>query len=229
MDERNQWPLCDMVGYSIIMNHICPTVTAFDIDTYRDQINLITGFANRIHIDLMDGIFTPTSSPSPDLLWIPEGIEVDIHVMYKDPDSILQTLIQLKPSLIIVHAESDADIPKMASVLRERGIKTGIALLPETTAESVRYVLPHTQHALIFGGHLGYHGGQADLSQLAKAAELRAMQQQLELGWDGGAKMENIDNLLQAGIQVINVGSGIHKTDNPETTYATMKAKVSPI
>lgn len=211
------------------MNYICPTVTAFDIDTYQAQLNRVSGFARRIHIDLMDGIFTPTSSPPADLLWVPEGVIVDIHVMYKNPASILDTLIKMHPSLIIMHAESEADIPELASKLRTQNIKTGVALLPDTTVESVRYILPHTQHALIFGGHLGYHGGQADLSQVNKAKELRSIQRQLELGWDGGANMENIDLLVQAGIQVINVGSGIHKTENPESTYATMEAKVNPI
>jgi len=211
------------------MNHICPTVTALDVHAYREQLELVSSFAPRIHIDLMDGDFAPTASPNPDLLWIPEGVEVDIHVMYRNPDAILERLISLKPSLIIVHAESNADIPKLASTLRNHGIKTGIALLPETSAEDVRYVLPHTQHALIFGGHLGYHGGQADLSQLAKAEELLKAQRQLELGWDGGANLENLDELIRAGISVINVGSAIHKTDNPETTYATMKAKVTPV
>lgn len=211
------------------MNYICPTVTALDVHTYREQLELVSSFASRIHIDVMDGDFAPTASPNPDLLWVPEGVEVDMHVMYRNPDAILERLISFKPSLVIIHAESNADIPKLASKLREHGIKTGVGLLPETSAEDVRYILPHTQHALIFGGHLGYHGGQADLSQLAKAGELLEIQRQLELGWDGGANLENLEELIHAGISVVNVGSAIHKTDNPETTYATMKAKVTPV
>lgn len=203
------------------MNCICPTVTAFDVHTYREQLELVSSFAKRIHIDLMDGDFTPTMSPNPDLLWAPqdEDIEVDIHVMYRNPDSILGRLISFNPSLIIVHAESNADIPLLASKLRQHNIKTGVALLPETTSESVRYILPHTQHALIFGGHLGYHGGQADLTQLKKVAELKAMQRQLEFSWDGGANAENAAELVAAGINVVNVGSGIHKSPDPAKAY----------
>lgn len=209
------------------MNYICPTVTAFDVHTYRSQLELISGFAGRIHIDLMDGDFTPTSSPSPDLLWVPEGLEVDIHVMYRNPDSIMERLISFKPSLIIVHAESNADIPKLASTLLEHNIKTGIALLPETSAKDISYILPHIQHALIFGGHLGYHGGDADLSQLSKVDELKQMHHHLEYGWDGGANLQNIEQLIEAGINVINVGSGIHKAEYPEQAYATMVAKLT--
>ncbi len=207
------------------MHCICPTVTAFDVHTYREQLELVSGFADRIHIDLMDGDFAPTTTPNPDQLWVPEGVEVDIHVMYRNPETILERLISFKPSLIIVHAESNADIPLLASTLRSHNIKTGVALLPETTAEDVRYILPHTQHALIFGGHLGYHGGQADVSQLSKVEQLQKIHRQLEFGWDGGANLENLDALLAAGINVVNVGGGIHKADNPKAAYATMKAK----
>lgn len=201
------------------MSIICPTVTAFDIETYNAQMNLVTGFAPRIHVDLMDGDFTPTMSPNPDALWVPDGVEVDIHVMYRNPDSIMERLISLKPSLIIVHAESDADIPLLASKLREHGIKTGVALLPETEVVSVEYCLPHVQHSLIFGGHLGYHGGEADLSQLRKAPELKARARHIELSWDGGANIANCQILKDSGIDVINVGSGIHKAANQQSAY----------
>jgi ribulose-phosphate 3-epimerase len=208
------------------MNYICPTVTAFDVHEYRSQLEFVCGFAGRIHIDLMDGDFTPTASPNPDLLWVPEGVEVDIHVMYRHPEKIIERLISFHPSLIIMHAESDADIPKLASTLREHNIKTGVALLPETAVADVNYILPHVQHALIFGGHLGYHGGQAELTQLVKVDQLRQIQRQLELGWDGGANLQNMAQLLKAGINVVNVGSGIHKAEHPEQAYATMVAKL---
>lgn len=208
------------------MSCICPTVTATDVDTYRNQLVLVSSFASRIHIDLMDGDFTPTASPDPSLLWVPDGVEVDIHVMYRNPDDIIDRLISFKPSLIIVHAESNADIPLLASKLRLHNIKTGVALLPDTTSESVRYILPHTQHALIFGGHLGYHGGQADLAQLKKVAELKAMLHQLETSWDGGANIDNIEQLLAAGIDVVNVGSGIHKADDPQHAYNQLVNKL---
>ena len=53
------------------------------------------------------------------------------------------------------------------------------------------------------------------------------MHHYLEYGWDGGANLENIDELLAGGIQVINVGSAIHKTEHPQSTYATIKAKLT--
>jgi len=211
------------------MTEISPTVTATDIATFNAQCRLVSSFADRIHIDLMDGEFAPTHSPELNEIELPRGKTIDIHLMHKNPTLVINQLIELKPNLVIVHAETDTDIPFIAARLREQGIKTGIALLPDTTPESVDYILPHVQHALVFGGHLGYHGGHADLTQLEKVGILKRLHPYLEIGWDGGANLENVEQIARAGIDVINVGSAIHKSDSPETTYATMKATLASV
>lgn len=211
------------------MTVISPTVTATDIESFNAQCRLVCSFADRIHIDLMDGEFAPTQSPEISELVLQTDKTIDIHLMYKNPSLVINQLIELKPNLVIVHAETDTDIPFFAATLRAQGIKTGIALLPDTTPESVNYILPHVQHALVFGGHLGYHGGHADLTQLEKVAMLKKLHPYLEIGWDGGANLENIEQIARAGIDVINVGGAIHKSDSPETTYATMKATLASV
>jgi ribulose-phosphate 3-epimerase len=209
------------------MKCICPTVTAFDVHTYRQQLELVSGFANRIHIDLMDGDFTPTMSPSPDLLWVPEVFEIDFHVMYRNPETIIDRLVSFKPSLIIVHAESNVNVPALTDKLSNNNIKTGLAILPETTVMSQQSLIKYIQHVLIFGGHLGYHGGSADLAQLNKVPELKTLNNKLELSWDGGANFDNAEQLLSAGIDVLNVGSGIHKSDDPKGAYQKLVRLIS--
>jgi ribulose-phosphate 3-epimerase len=170
----------------------------------------------------MDGDFTPTVSPKLSEVNIHTDKIVDVHVMYKNPQDIIDELIELKPSLVIIHAESTADIPAFAAKLREHTIQTGVAILPETTVDEVSYLFPHIQHVLIFGGHLGYHGGSADLHQLEKVAQSKQHSRFLEFGWDGGANLENAKQLKDAGISVINVGGCIHSSDNPGATYSEL-------
>lgn len=210
------------------MSLICPTVTAYDINSFNQQIELVSSFASRIHIDLMDGIFTTTKSPEIADICIPDNLVVDIHVMYQNPVDILDYLIKLKPNLVIMHAESDADIPYLASVFRQQQILSGVALLADTQVKSCEYILPHVQHGLIFSGKLGFHGGQADLNQLNKAGELKKLNRYLEIGWDGGATSHNCQNIASNGVDVINVGSAIHRSDNPAMSYELLN-KLSAI
>lgn len=208
------------------MSVICPTVTALDAHEYREQLERIAPFAERIHLDFMDGNFAPTVSLSLEQAWMPENKIVDIHVMYKNPEKHLDTLIRLQPNMVIVHAESNCDIPAFAARLREHGIKTGVAILQGTAIEDVAYLFPHVQHVLIFSGDLGHFGGHADMALTEKVAQAKHIHKFLELGWDGGINEENVAALAKAGINVLNVGGAIQKSENPESTYATMKSKI---
>lgn len=201
------------------MTHICPTVTAYTEDTFAAQLKLVSEFANRIHIDLMDGIFTPTTSPRLSDVSVKSSKRIDIHVMYQHPEEIYDDLVKAKPRLVIIHAESDTDIPYFATQLRNHNIEFGLALLPNTKVTDIQHLIPHLQHVLIFSGHLGYHGGKADMSQVFKAHDIQGYSRHLEIGWDGGANLENITELKKNGIQVINVGGCIHKAESPSVMY----------
>ena len=205
------------------MKYISPTVTATDEETFNKQLNLLNSFAKRIHIDLMDGIFTPTKSPSEDLLKVSSPAILDVHVMYDYPLNALDTIIEWKPNLVIVHSECKDDLNSIISKLKNNDIKVGLALLPETTVESVKDILPRFDHVLIFGGNLGYQGGKpADLKQLIKVDQCKLINNNLEFGWDGGANSQNCAEIANAGINVINVGSAIQKAPNPAQEYVTL-------
>ena len=209
------------------MSIICPTILAENTHDFRDQMDRVTSFATRVQIDLTDGIFTSKKNIPLSQIWIPENIETDIHLMYDDPESYIEAIQNIQPSMVIVHAESLVDVPLFASQMREKNIKTGIAILPETKVEDVAYLFPHVQHVLLFAGSLGSFGGHANLDVLEKVAQIRSLDKRIEIGWDGGASEENCKQLSEAGVQVINVGGAIQKAQDPEGAYATMKALVT--
>jgi ribulose-phosphate 3-epimerase len=213
--------------YTLAMSIICPTILADNSHELRDQIERVAGFAKRIQIDLTDGIFTKNKTVELKHVWIPDGVETDIHLMYQEPETVLGMLLALNPSMVIIHAESSTDIPLFASKLRENGIKTGIALLPETHVKDVAYLLPHVQHILLFAGSLGSFGGHARLGVLDKVVQIRKIDKRIEIGWDGGVNNENCQKIAEAGVQVINVGGAIQNSEKPQDAYATMEVLIT--
>lgn len=203
------------------MSVICPTITAENPHIYREQIEKIEGFAGRLHIDLMDGVFTKNKSLPVNTVWWPSGMLADIHLMHQDPEAELELLIKLKPNMVIVHAESDCDIPRFAAELRKDDIKTGLAIFPETSVQSVAYLLPHVQQVLIFSGNLGYQGGsEADFRLLDKVEQVKKAHHWIEeIAWDGGVNDKNAKMLGDGGIDVLNVGGFIQHSDNPQADY----------
>lgn len=209
------------------MSIICPTITATNFEDLNNQAKLVGGLCKRVHLDLMDGDFAPTKTPDIKQLLFDDSLELDVHVMYRNPVKNIEEIITKKPSMVLAHAESDADIPLLATKLRENSIKTGLVLLPGTSVDSIKRFLPHVQHVLIFGGDLGYHGGNADFTQLEKVQKIKLYSKYVEIGWDGGANLQNVTQLKDAGIDVINVGSAIHKAQNPKEAYNQLVSLVS--
>jgi ribulose-phosphate 3-epimerase len=200
------------------MSVICPTVTAFSIDDYKVQLDRITSFAKRIHLDFMDGEFAPTKSPPLSQAWWPRSVKVDLHIMYKQPLASLQDIIAHHPNLVVVHEEAE-EVPKLVHELHEQRIKVGIALLQGTPPEKLHQYSGVIDHVLVFSGNLGHHGGQADLGLLDKVRQIRSMWPHIEIGWDGGINAENIRVLAAAGVDVLNTGGAIQKTDDPQNAY----------
>ncbi len=199
---------------------ICPTVTAYDQHQYREQMGLIEPFAKRIHIDLMDGEFAPTVSPTPDQIWWPPKLVADIHIMYQRPDEHLETLVKLKPHLVVIQAESAVDHAAFAAKLHEAGIKAGLGVLQDTTVASTKPILNSFDHVMIFSGNLGHHSGsKVDFSLLDKVHEVRRHYPDIEIAWDGGINNTNARQLVEGGVDVLNVGGFIHNAEDPRAAY----------
>lgn len=202
---------------------ICPTITAYDLAEYKLQIDRVATFAERIHIDLMDGEFAPTKSPELSKIWWPLEIKADIHLMYQNPMEYLEQLIKLRPRMVIIHNEAHVHHMHFAAELHKAGILAGLAVLKDTPIEYAYQIMHSFDHVLIFSGNLGYHGGEADLGLLDKVVKVRAHHPEVEIGWDGGINADNAKQLVEGGVDVLNVGGFIQKSANPTVAYAKLK------
>ena len=197
---------------------VVPTVTALNTSDYQKQLQKIQRFADRIHLDFMDGIFAPTKSIDITDAWWQPGPVVDLHVMYKKPLEELENLIALKPHMIIIQAEAEG-VKEFLDELDGLGIKKGLALLQETLVEDIEKLLPKLDHVLIFSGSLGKFGGKVDVNLLHKAQMLKKLKPSIEVGWDGGINDKNAVMLAAGGVDVLNVGCFIQKAYSAEIAY----------
>jgi ribulose-phosphate 3-epimerase len=198
---------------------ICPTILAATTETYNDQMARVGHLGNRIQIDLTDHIFAKTSTISPEQIWWPVGVKADIHLMYQEPVEMLEAVAAHNPSMVIVHAEAGGDFETIAIYCRDRKIRVGVALLPQTLPETITKHLGRIDHVLIFSGDLGSFGGHADLGLLSKVDFLKKQKPELEVGWDGGVNMHNVSQLAEGGVDVLNVGGYLQNSEDPKKAY----------
>lgn len=209
------------------MSVIAPCVMAYDPADYKEQVDRITGFAERVHIDLTDGEFAPTFTVGVADLWAPEGWTIDIHAMVHDVATIVPQLIALRPNLIILHSEARGDVLSGLRLIKQAGIKAGVSLLKSTVPRTVEPLIKEAEHILIFSGDLGRFGGTASLMQLEKIRLVKSINSNVEIGWDGGVMVENAYSLVQGGVDVLNVGGAIQKASDPAAVYSKLQSEIS--
>ena len=206
---------------------IAPTITTNDENEYREQMERAMGLSARIHVDYADGQFAPTQMVSPEHSWLPEGYQIDLHVMYSRPAEHMEQLISLRPNMVILHAEAEGNILGMMRELKAVGVQAGIALLQSSLPSVYANEVEEADHVLIFSGSLGYHGGVANMDMVKKVEPIRSINPLVEIGWDGGVNDQNAARLAHAGIQVLNVGSYIQKSDDSKGAYAILESVVN--
>lgn len=204
------------------MSIIAPCVTATDAHAYREQMARVAPFATRVHIDFSDGVLAPVKLINPIQAYWPEGVLADLHLMIKNPAAHIETIISLAPHLVILHAEADGDLLGIMRQLHAVNIKTGVALLQKTEPQTAHDLIADADHVLIFSGDLGHFGGTADMTLLKKVGQIRSINANVEVGWDGGIGPDNAAQLTMGGVEVLNVGGHIQKAPDPQEAYATL-------
>ena len=204
---------------------IVPTITAQEPHAFRAQIERVQNFALRIHIDFMDGTFTPNKSIPLNQMFKPVDSNVDLHLMTIEPYKYLQEIIELNPNLVIIPTESKDSIQEFVKEVNDSGIKCGVSIMPGVEVDSISQFLDIVQHVTIFSGNLGYQGGSvADLSLLNKVEEILRCNPAIEIGWDGGINDANTAQIAQRGVDVLNVGGYIQSAPDAGVAYNTLDA-----
>lgn len=207
------------------MAKVVPSLTAETPDEYAAQIDRVKPFAQRIHVDTADGVFVPRRLLGLSQVYDIEGVPMDLHLMVSHPESQLQHVVSLQPSLVIIHFESEVDHRNFIREMHESGIKVGLAIKPETTIEQVKDLLPEVDHLLVFtGGHLGYYGGELQVECLDKIAQARGIKPDLEISVDGGVNQETARLAVDAGADILTCGSFIQQAADPEMAYEAVRA-----
>ena len=206
---------------------IAPAILAENAAQYKEQVDRITGFVERVHIDISDGEFAPTLTVGIQELWAPEGWTIDIHTMVNNLEEYIPKLIALRPHMIIVHAEAMGDVKTALMQIRQAGIMAGLALLKPTVPRTVEEFIKLADHVMIFSGELGRFGGTASLMQLEKIRLIKAINPNVEIGWDGGVLVDNAYSLVQGGVNVLNAGGVIQKSSDPHAIFSKLQQEIN--
>jgi ribulose-phosphate 3-epimerase len=210
------------------MAKVAITIDAATPDDYMARIERIKPFVSQLHIDLSDGVFTDQRTVSAAQAYGIDGIPTDVHLMLEHPLEVLETVMALLPELIVVHFECSDDLGAIHAQLKDTGIRFGLAMNSDTTVEQLGGMLGRIDHLLIYtGAHLGHNssgGSEFRMDQLDKITAARKLNPELEIGLDGGINQSSVRACVEAGANILNVGSFIHNSQDPEMAYEAIRA-----
>ncbi len=209
---------------------IFPSLLSADFRCLKTSLEpLIRAGIKQYHLDIMDGNFVPNISYGPPVIrslrsGFPE-LEFDAHLMVRDPLVILEPLLEIGVEYISVHLEIDLQFKKIRELCQQYGTKLGLVYNPDTEISRGSALLEDVDFVLLMAVQPGFGGQKFRPGVLSKVDQLRSVfSGPIQL--DGGVNLDNIEEIVAAGIDWVVSGSTIFESMDPAETIKQFEETV---
>lgn len=211
---------------------IAPSLLSADFGALAEEVRRVErGGAQLLHLDVMDGHFVPNITFGPGLVSAVKKVAtvpLDVHLMIEDPDRYIEDFASAGAAQISVHLEVLPHLHRTVQLIKDYGIKAGVAINPATPVSALEEIAPELDHVLVMSVNPGF-GGQTFIR--SSESKVRAVRQLLKrvgspavIEIDGGIDRSNVAQVVAAGVDIVVAGHSIFGTGDPEQATRDLRA-----
>jgi ribulose-phosphate 3-epimerase len=182
----------------------------------------------------MDGHFVPPITIGSlivdairDLVHGRDGI-LDVHLMVERPERHVEAFAKAGADVVTVHPEATPHIHYTLKLIRELGCAAGVVINPGTPVEVVQPVADIVDLCLCMSVNPGWGGQRYIPESNERMRALRALlPDEVVLEVDGGASLETIDEIRDAGAELVVAGSAVFGAADPGAAFRELHARLN--
>ncbi len=206
------------------MKKILPSILSADFANLERDIKELENIGiDMFHIDVMDGNFVPNISfgfPIIEAIRPKTDKVFDCHLMIANPENYVEQFCKVGCDMVSFHIEATNHADRLIQVIKDNGKKAGIVLNPQTSLESIKYLLPKVDYVLIMTVNPGFGGQKFIPEMLEKIEELAKLREEKNYNFlievDGGINVETSKACRDKGADILVCGSFLFGASDKE-------------
>ena len=217
------------------MKIVAPSMLSCNFSKLGDEIEMVNkSKADWFHLDIMDGVFVPNITFGTPILEIFNSLSkkhLDMHLMIINPEKYIEKFAGLGADTITVHYEACDDLEKIIGDIKKLGVKAGVAINPDTDVSLLDHLLEEIDLVCLMSVFPGFSGQKFIPETFPRLKELKRMINKKNTNTliqiDGGVSLNNAQELISLGADILVAGSFVFKSDSPKDTIEKLHSAIN--